>query len=331
MNSSAIASIAAIFFNAAPVIFALVGETLTERAGVINLSLNGSILLTAMVGFAVAFTTHSFIAGFLAAAVVGALVALLIAFFSITLKQSQVAVGYVLTLTCKSLAYFLGTPFLFSQVIQLPLMKIPLLSDIPILGPILFSQNIMVYFSYILIVVAFIWIFRTRGGLVLRGVGERPAAAFVRGANVNRIRYIYTGIGGALVGISGAIYSLSVKPGWAGQTSGLDGFGWIILAITIFGGWNPIRGALGAYLFAFLQQLGVILQQSLPNINFRIFQVAPFPLMILTLLFVNIGDAEWVQRTLAGLPEDARRVIAGILRAMRTRPPAALGTPFENE
>ncbi len=331
MNSSAIASIAAIFFNAAPVIFALVGETLTERAGVINLSLNGSILLTAMVGFAVAFTTHSFIAGFLAAAAIGALVALLIAFFSIALKQSQVAVGYVLTLTCKSLAYFLGTPVLFSQVIQIPVVKIPLLSDIPILGPILFSQNIMVYFSYILIAGAFIWIFRTRGGLVLRGVGERPAAAYVRGANVNRIRYIYTGIGGALVGISGAIYSLSVKPGWAGQTSGLDGFGWIILAITIFGGWNPIRGALGAYLFAFLQQLGVILQQSLPNINFRIFQVAPFPLMILTLLFVNIGNAEWVQRTLAGLPEDARRVIAGILRAMRTRPPAALGTPFENE
>ena len=100
MNSSAIASIAAIFFNAAPVIFALVGETLTERAGVINLSLNGSILLTAMVGFAVAFNTHSFLLGFLVAAAVGASVALLIAFFSITLKQSQVAVGYVLTLTC---------------------------------------------------------------------------------------------------------------------------------------------------------------------------------------------------------------------------------------
>jgi general nucleoside transport system permease protein len=331
MNTALLGSISAIFTNAAPVIFALIGETLTERAGVINLSLNGSILLTAMVGFAAAFVTQNFLIGFLAAALVGALVALIVAFFSITLKQSQVAVGYVLTLTCKSLAYFLGAPYIGAPVLQLPLVKIPLLSDIPILGPILFSHNVMVYISYVLIFVAFVWIFRTRGGLVLRGVGERPAAAFIRGANVNRIRYLYTGIGGALVGIAGAIYSLSVKPGWAGQLSGLDGVGWIVLAITIFGAWNPIRGSLGAYFFAFLQQLGISLQQSLPNVNFRIFQVAPFPLMILTLLFVNIGNAEWVQRTLAGLPDEARKIIARILRSLRTNPPAALGTPFENE
>jgi simple sugar transport system permease protein len=88
---------------------------------------------------------------------------------------------------------------------------------------------------------------------------------------------------------------------------------------------------LGAYFFAFLQQLGISLQQSLPNVNFRIFQVAPFPLMILTLLFVNIGNAEWVQRTLAGLPDEARKIITRILRSLRTNPPAALGTPFENE
>ena len=100
------------------------------------------------------------------------------------------------------------------------------------------------------------------------------------------------------------MYTLSIKAGWKGTISGLDGFGWIALAITIFGGWNPLRVAFGAYLFALLQWLGSVLQPSLPNIPSQVLQVAPFPLMILTLLLVNIGNAEWVDRTLAGLPPE---------------------------
>jgi general nucleoside transport system permease protein len=107
--------------------------------------------------------------------------------------------------------------------------------------------------------------YKTRPGLILQGIGERPAAAFVRGANVNRLRYVYTAIGGALVGLAGPTYSLSVKAGWMGTISGLDGIGWIALAITIFGGWNPIRAAFGAYLFVLLQWLGVVLQPYLPG------------------------------------------------------------------
>jgi hypothetical protein len=169
------------------------------------------------------------------------------------------------------------------------------------------------------------------GGLMLRGIGERPAAAFVRGANVNKMRYFYTMLGGALVGLAGPIYSLSVKAGWKGTISGLDGIGWIALALTIFGGWNPIRASLGAYLFALLQWLGLVLQPNLPNIPSQVLQVAPFPLMILTLLLVNVGNTEWVDRTLAGLPESTRRVAARIFRSLRTSPPASLGVPFENE
>jgi ABC-type uncharacterized transport system permease subunit len=125
--------------------------------------------------------------------------------------------------------------------------------------------------------------------------------------------------------------SLSVKAGWKGSLSGLDGIGWIALAITIFGGWNPLRAAFGAYLFAFLQWLGLVVQPSLPGVPSQVLQVAPFPLMILTLLLVNIGNAEWVGRTLAALPEPTRRLIAKGLRAMRASPPAALGVPFESE
>jgi simple sugar transport system permease protein len=124
---------------------------------------------------------------------------------------------------------------------------------------------------------------------------------------------------------------LSVKAGWKGTISGLDGIGWIALAITIFGGWNPLRAAFGAYLFALLQWLGLVLQPSLPNIPSQVLQVAPFPLMILTLLLVNIGDADWVARTLASLPEPTRRFFTKAFRTMRASPPAALGVPFERD
>jgi len=330
MDSTVLASIGSIFTWAAPVVFAVMGETLTERSGVINLSLNGSMILSSMVGFAAATVTGSFFWGFAAGAAVGALVAFIIAFMSIGLKQSQVAVGYVLTLATKSLAYFLGAPFVGLPVMQLPLVSIPFLDALPILGPILFNKTILTYISYLLIVVCYIWIFKTSKGLVLQGIGEQPSASFVRGANVNRLRYIYTSLGGALIGIGGALYSLSVKT-WNGQLTGIDGIGWIALAITIFGAWHPIRGAIGSYFFVLLQWLGIALQPLMPNVNSRIFQVAPFPLMILALLFVNIGNADWVERTLAGMPENARKLVSKLIRGMRTRPPAALGTPFENE
>jgi simple sugar transport system permease protein len=148
---------------------------------------------------------------------------------------------------------------------------------------------------------------------------------------VVRLRYLYTVLGGALIGLAGPTYSLSVKAGWKGTISGLDGIGWIALAITIFGGWNPLRAAFGAYLFALLQWLGLVLQPRLPGIPSQVLQVAPFPLMILTLLLVNIGNAEWVGRNLAALPAPARRFLTRVLRILRASPPAALGVPFESE
>jgi len=331
MDNNTLVGLAGILASAAPVVFAAIGETITERAGITNLSINGLILLTAMAGFATSVTTGSLLLGFLVGAVIGALVSLIVAFSSIALKQSQVAVGFVLALMCRDLSYFLGNPFMGASGPRVPPLPIPGLSDIPVLGVLFFRQDILVYASFILIAVAYIFVYKTRPGLMLQGIGEQPATAYVRGANVNRLRYLYTIIGGALVGIAGPMYSLSVKVGWKGTITGLDGIGWIALAITIFGGWNPLRAAFGAYLFVLLQWLGLVLQPSLPNIPSQVLQVAPFPLMILTLLLVNIGNSEWVDRTLAGLPEELRRFIARVLRAMRTTPPAALGIPFDNE
>ena len=307
------------------------GETLSERAGVINLSMNGTILLSAMGGFAVALASGSLFLGFVAGALIGGLVALVVAFAAITLKQSQVAVGFVLTLLCRDLSYFLGNPVMGASGPRLSTLPLPFLADAPVLGPLFFRQDVMTYLSFLLIVGLWVFIFRTRPGLVLRGIGEKPAAAFVRGTPVNRLRYLYTVLGGSIAGLAGPIFSLSVKAGWKGSISGLDGIGWIVLAITIFGGWKPFRAALGAYLFSFLQWLGLVLQPALPGIPSQVLQVAPFPLMILTLLLVNIGNAEWVEVSLSRLPEPARKRVARILRALNATPPSALGTPFDGE
>ena len=321
--------LAGVLATAAPIVVAAIGETFAERSGVINLSVNGSILLSAMGSFAVAVTTGSLVLGFITGALIGAAVALIVAFGSITLRQSQVAIGFVLTLFCRDLSYFLGNPFMGEKGPRLAVHPIPGLEKIPILGTLLFEHDVMTYFSFALIVVAWWWIFRTRPGLTLRAVGERPAAAFARGAQVNALRYIYTILGGALVGLAGPMYSLSVKAGWKGTISGLDGLGWIVLAIVIFGAWNPVRVALGAYLFGLLQWLSVVLQPNIQGIPSQVLQVAPFPLMILTLLLVNIGNAEWVDRVLAALPEQSRKRVARILRSLRVVQPRSLGVPFE--
>src|SRR5258708_4973634 len=164
--------------------FAVLGETITERAGVVNLSMNGTILLSAMGSFAVAVVTGHVWFGFLAGALIGALVALVVAFSSITLRQSQVAVGFVLALLCRDLSYFFGDAFISKAGPRLNVVPVPLLSQIPYLGTLLFNQDLMTYVSIILIGVVWFWMFRTRPGLMLRGIGERPAAAYVRGANV---------------------------------------------------------------------------------------------------------------------------------------------------
>ncbi len=332
MTSEALViGLAGVVATAAPVIFATIGETLSERAGVINLSLNGTLILAAMASFAVAVNTDSLLAGFLMGMFVGALVSAIVAFTSITLRQSQVAAGYVLALMTRDTAFFLGNPYMGASGPRVPALPIPGLRQLPYVGPILFDQDALTYLSIGLALAAWWWLYKTRPGLLVQGAGERPSAAFVRGSNVVRMRYLYTIVGGALVGLAGPTYSLSVKAGWKGTISGLDGIGWIALALTIFGGWNPIRGAVGAYLFALLQWLGLVLQPVLPGIPSQVLRVAPFPLMILSLMLVGVGRTEWVDRTLAGLPDDVRRLIRRVLRTMEVRPPAALGQHFERE
>lgn len=315
---------------APPIIFAVLGETIAERAGVINLSLDGLLLLAAMVGFGAARAWDSLLGGFVAAMAVGAFIGLIVALASLTLRQNQVATGFVLALVCQNLAYVLGTPVAHVPGPQVPYAPVPVAQHWPVLGPVLFNHNLIVYLSLVTTAALWWYVSRTRPGLTLRGLGEQPAAAYARGVKVIALRYLYTMIGGALVGLGGAAFSLAVKPGW-GRPYGIEGTGWIVLAIVIFGNWHPVRGAAGAYLFVLLQTLATTLQSSLPNVPTQVFPTLPFPLMILALLLVTLGNSDAMQRGLSRLPAGARRSIMRALRTLQASPPAALGTPFERE
>lgn len=324
MNDSEIIRIlSSIVLASAPLIIAVCGETLTERSGVINLSLDGTMLMAAMTGFVVAFTFGNVWLGFLAGAGIGAIFALIIAFGSIRLHQSQVAIGFVLTLLGDDLSAFLGQNYTRLPGPTVTRAGIPLLEDIPIVGPILFDQDIVVYFAFFTVGISWWYLNRTQPGLHLRGSGERPEAAFARGVHVNRVRYLYTIIGGALVGIAGAAYSLNVKIGWSdGHTRG---FGWIALAIVIFGGWSPVRGALGALLFGATKALATILQRTFPEVPVVLFNALPWLLMITVLLAAGSNALE---RIITLMPTRSQ---PRLRRWLRVQPPLALGTTFGEE
>ncbi|WP_374687456.1 ABC transporter permease [Promineifilum sp.] len=321
-DSQLIAVLASIVLQASPLTIAVCGEILTERAGVVNLSLDGTMLMAAMTGFVVGLKTDNVWLGFLAAAAVGAIFAAIVAVGSIRLRQSQVAIGFVLALLGDDLSAFLGQNYTRMRGVTAPHGGIPLLKDIPILGPLFFDQDIVVYFAMALVVVTWWWLNRTQPGLRLRGSGERPAAAFARGVDVNRVRYLYTILGGALVGLAGAAYSLNVKIGWS--DGHVRGFGWIALAIVIFGGWSPIRGAFGALLFGATKALATVLQRVFPEVSVVAFNSIPWLLMILVLLAVG---SDYTERFIKAMP---KRWQQPLRRVLRVSPPMALGTPFES-
>lgn len=311
--------LAGVIAGAAPLVLAALGETITEKSGIINLSIDGSILLSAMTAFVVAYRTDSLLAGFAAGALTGGAVAALVAVLSIYMKLSQVAVGFVLTLMAKDLAYFIGNPFTRIHGPQVSPLPVPYLADIPFLGEVFFQHNLIVYASLILILLAWWYVYKTPYGLTLRAVGENPSASFARGINPRQTQLLYAICGGLLIGLAGAVFSLAAKPGW-GRPQGAEGIGWIALALVIFGGWNPIKVACGAYFFAFLQVMGIHFQGWFPSMPAQVFQVAPFPLMIFMLVLIFVLQKESVTVFFENRPQ-----LKSFLRFFSASPPAALG------
>ncbi len=329
-DSGLVQALATILVLASPLMLAVVGETITERVGVINLSLDGTLMLTTMAGFVVAYRTREslgiggntipVLAGLAVAALLGALIALLVAFGNIRLKKDQVAIGFVLTLLLADTANFLGQRYTSTPGPRVTYMPIPVLKDIPFIGPIFFDHDLLIYAILATVGIVWWWMYRTQPGLQLRGVGERPESAFARGVAVNKYRYLYAAVGGALVGVAGAAYSLNVRLGWSDNH--VLGYGWIALAIVIFGGWHPIRGALGALLFGMTGYLATTLQGQLREIPSMLFNTLQWLLMLMVLLMVGSNVSK---RLVDAAPRAIQRPLA---RVLRVAPPQGLGRAF---
>ncbi|MET0264613.1 MAG: ABC transporter permease, partial [Duganella sp.] len=232
---------------ATPLVVASMGELVTERSGVLNLGMEGMMLVGAVVGFGVTLGTGSMVLGLLGAMAAGMLMALVFGFLVLTLQTNQVATGLALTLFGIGVSAFLGRSFVGQTVERMPNLDIALLSDIPFLGPLLFRFDAMVYASVALVVVIGWMLARTRLGLVIRAVGESPHSAHAIGFNVIALRYGTVLFGGAMAGLGGAYLSLALTPMWVeGMTAGR---GWIALAQVVFATWKPRGVLMGAYLF----------------------------------------------------------------------------------
>jgi len=326
MNETFVLVASGIVAGSCPVLFAAIGETLSEKSGVINLSLDGCILLSALSAFVASYHSSSILIGFVAAVLTGSFVSLLLGFMSIFLGVSQVALGFVLSLLCRDLAYFLGNSYNRLHGSEVLPMPIPFLSDIPFIGPTLFNQNLVVYCSLLSVFLLWFYTERTVPGLMMKSVGENPHAAFARGYNPKWIRLIHVIAGGAFAGLAGASFSLFVKAGW-GRPQGCEGTGWIALALVIFGGWSFWRVAFGCYVFSFLQIMGFYMQQWFVDVPSQVFQVAPFPLMIFSLILVHFSNRFTIQSRFE--KNGALRYVYSFIRLLSKPSPAHLGKHFE--
>lgn len=228
-------------------LLAATGELVAERSGVLNLGVEGMMVVGAVSAFAVAHTSGSPYLGILAAAGAGAAMALLFAILTVWLATNQVATGLALTLFGLGVAGLAGESFVGLPGVPLDPLAIPGLSQIPVLGPVLFEQNVLFYLSLALVVAVAVFLFRSRAGLRLRSVGDAPAAAQALGIDVLRIRTLAVLFGGACAGLGGAQLTLVYTPQWIENITA--GRGWIALALVVFASWRPARLIVGAYLF----------------------------------------------------------------------------------
>jgi ABC-type uncharacterized transport system permease subunit len=310
MTGSALIALAAtILFGAlvsgTPLLFATVGEIVAERSGVMNLGIEGMMLMGAMGGFAVWFNTGNLFLGLLMGAVLGGILALLHAFVTITLRADQVVSGLAVTFLGAGLSSILGGPYTGKRSPEPTTLILPLLDRVAV------EQIAIILFGVLFAVAAWYYVNRTRPGLNLRSVGEYPAAADALGIDVYRTRYAYVIFGGLMSGLGGAAMSLITDPGWVdGKTSGL---GWIAVGLVIFAAWDPVRGMAVSYFFGLLRRLPLDLQNpALPLISTannpslgRLMDMLPY---LATIFILILGSREALRKRLGG--------------------PAALGLPY---
>ncbi|MEZ5923462.1 MAG: ABC transporter permease [Hyphomicrobiaceae bacterium] len=284
---------------ATPLVFAAIGELVVEKSGVLNLGVEGMMIIGAIAGFAATIETGSYVPGLLAAMLAGALMALLFGVITLSLLANQVASGLALTLFGLGLSALIGQPYSGKSAGAFPHLYIPGLSDLPLIGPLVFGQDGMVYLSLAVVAGVAWFLHRTRAGLVLRAIGENHDAAHAIGYPVVLYRYAALAFGGACAGLGGAYLSLVQAPLWVERMTA--GRGWIALALVVFAAWRPWRTVAGAYLFG-----GVtILQLHGQGLGLKI-------------------EAQY----LSMLPYLATILVLVLISRSRTVAPASLGKPF---
>lgn len=277
--------IAGFFVAATPLIFAAIGELVVEKTGVLNLGVEGMMIMGAICGFATAVETGSPMLGFVAAAVGGALLSLLFAFLTQVMLANQVASGLALTLFGLGFSALLGQSYVGVKPPRMQDVDFGILGEIPVLGPIFLSHDIIVYVGLALVVAVWAVLKFSRIGLVLRAVGENHDAAHALGFKVKRIRTLAIMFGGACAGVGGAYISLIRVPQWTeGMTAGI---GWIALALVVFASWRAFRVLLGAYLFGGLVQLQLNLQGAGVAIPVEYLAMSPYVITIVVLVFLS--------------------------------------------
>ncbi len=282
--------LAAMMRMATPIIFGTLGEILCERAGVLNLGIEGIMLMGAMTGFLTTLTTGSLWLGVAAAALIGVLLSLFMAFLAVYLGLSQHVSGLGITLFSTGLAMFIyrlavGSPVNPPTVRPFTQTAIPFLSDIPILGTALFNQYVLVYIALLLVPLIWFLLYRTSWGLAIRTVGENPFAADTVGIDVNLTRTLCLAASGALMGVGGAFLTLAHQNMFLIDVVG--GRGWIAIAMVIFGNWDPAKGMAGAMIFGFLDALQLRLQGLGFDIPFHLFLIIPYLMTVIALVGVS--------------------------------------------
>jgi len=277
--------VVSIMVSATPILLAAIGELVTEKAGVLNLGVEGMMITGAVMGFAIAVTTGSPTLGFLGAAVASAVLSLSFGILTQYLLSNQVATGLGLTLVGLGLSALIGSNYEGQRAPSLPKLDIPLLGDIPVVGRMLFSHDFVVYLSLALVVAVWAFLKFTRAGLILRAVGEDHESAHALGYKVVRVRMAAIAFGGACAGLGGDYVSLVRVPQWTeGMTAGA---GWIALAIVVFASWRPLGVLIGAYLFGGVTVIQLNLQAAGTTVPVELLSMSPYLITIIVLVIIS--------------------------------------------
>lgn len=289
---------------ALPLLLAALGELVTERSGVLNLGVEGMMLVGALTAFVVVASGGGLTLATLCACMAGLTAALAFAFLTLTLQASQVATGLALAILGSGLSAFIGRGYVGNPAkLSFAELPIPWLSELPVLGPAIFSMNALGYLAVVLVAATTWFLYRTKSGLILRSVGESPVVAQSLGLRVIRIRYLATMFGGAMAGLAGCYYAIAQFKMW--QEGLTSGNGWIALALVVFASWRPVRLMLGALLFGGVSAFGLYLQAV--GVQVSAFALASLPYVATVVVLAVISRDQ---------------------RAMRRNAPASLGQPY---